>query len=246
MVTINPNQGPTSGGNPVVITGSGGFTNATGVLFGTKSASFTIDTDTQITASAPANSGAAQVVVTTPFGNTDPVWYYYILPPSTTSLSTTSGPLTGAALTINGANLYTTTAVHFGTVPAASFTVVNDTKVNVVAPTLTTPATLPVNVTTKGGSTNGLSFRFVAAPTVTSMDPTSGPDYGGTASTIVGTNLSDVTDILYGTDSAAYQLVDDSTLIAYSPGGTGTVPLSLVSVGGSDTTRSFTYVTTPG
>ena len=78
------------------------------------------------------------------------------------------------------------------------------------------------------------------------MDPTSGPDYGGTSSTITGTNLSDVTDVLYGTDSAAFQLIDDTTLISYSPGGTGTVGVTVLSAGGSDTTQSFTYTVTPG
>ena len=245
MVTLNPNQGPTSGGNQVVITGTG-FTGSTAVKFGTKNASFTVNSNTQITAIAPSNSNAVQVVVTTPAGNTAPVWYFYILPPSTSSLSNTAGPLSGATLTITGANLYTTTDVKFGTEPAASFDVVNDNRIDVVGPTLTTPATLSVSVTTKGGSANGLTYRFVAAPTVTTMDPTSGPDYGGTSSTITGTNLSDVTDVLYGTDSAAFQLIDDTTLISYSPGGTGTVGVTVLSAGGSDTTQSFTYTVTPG
>ncbi|GAA3839762.1 IPT/TIG domain-containing protein [Streptomyces phyllanthi] len=245
MVTLNPHQGPTSGGNQVVITGTG-FTGATSVKFGTKSASFTVDSNTQITAIAPSNSNAVQVVVTTPYGTTAPVWYFYILPPSMSSLSTTSGPLSGAALTIYGANLYTATAVRFGTENAASFNVVNDNRIDVVGPTLTTAATLAVSVTTKGGTANGLTFRFVAAPTVVSMDPTTGPDYGGTPSTITGTNLSDVTDVLYGADSTAFQLIDDTTLIAYSPGGTGTVPVTVLSAGGSDTSQSFTYTVTPG
>lgn len=57
MVTLNPNQGPTSGGNQVVLTGTN-FTGATLVKFGTKSASFTVDSATQITAVAPSNNAA--------------------------------------------------------------------------------------------------------------------------------------------------------------------------------------------
>ncbi|KAK1178905.1 IPT/TIG domain-containing protein [Streptomyces sp. NBS 14/10] len=245
MVTLNPFQGPTSGGNDVIITGTA-FTGATMVKFGAKNASFTVDSDTQITAVAPSNSSAVQVVVTTPFGSSTPVWYFYLLPPSKSSLSSTAGPLSGATTTLTGANLTTTTAVEFGSTAAASFDVVNDTTVDIVAPTVTTPATVPVSVTTRGGTSNGITFSFVAAPTVTSMDPTAGPDYGGTASTITGTNFSAVTDVIYGTDSAAFQLIDDSTLISYSPGGTGTVGITVLSPGGSNTSQSFTYNVTPG
>jgi hypothetical protein len=245
MVTLNPNQGPTSGGNQVIITGSA-FTGATSVKFGTKNASFTVNSDTQITTTAPSNSSAVQVVVTTPYGNSIPVWYFYIQPPSKSSLSSSAGPLASATTTLTGSNLVTTTGVSFGATPAASFDVVNDTTVDVVAPTVTTPASVPLSVTTRGGTTNGLTFTFVAAPTVTTMDPTAGPDYGGTASTVTGTNFSDVTDVIYGTDSAAFQLIDDSTLISYSPGGTGTVTITVLSPGGSDATQSFTYNVTPG
>jgi IPT/TIG domain-containing protein len=244
VVTLNPNQGPTSGGNQVVITGTN-FTGATSVKFGTKSASFTVDSATQITAVAPSNNAAVQVTVTTSGGTTAPVWYYYITPPTKSSLSATSGPLDGVQVTLTGSSLQTATSMSFGSNTAVP-TVVNDTTLNVQVPPVATPQTVPVSVTTKGGTTNGLTFTYVAAPTVTSMDPTTGPDYGGTASTITGTNLSDVVDISYGPDSTAYNIIDDTTIVAYSPGGTGTVTVTLTSAGGSDSSQSFTYTVTPG
>ncbi|GGV94794.1 hypothetical protein GCM10015535_60910 [Streptomyces gelaticus] len=244
MVTLNPNQGPTSGGNQVVITGTN-FTGATSVKFGTKSASFVVDSATQITAVAPSNNASVQVTVTTPGGTTSPVWYYYILFPSKSSLSQTAGPLAGIPVTLTGSNLTTATSMSFGANTAVP-TVVNDTTLNVTVPAVATPQTVGVSVTTVGGTTNGLTFTYVGAPTVTGMDPVSGPDYGGTASTITGTNLSDVVDVSYGPDSTAYNIIDDSTIVAYSPGGTGTVPVTVTSVGGSDSSRSFTYTVTPG
>ena len=65
---IAPNKGSTAGGTSVVITGTS-FTGATLVSFGTSSASFTVNSVTQITATSPAgNAGAIDVTVTAPIG----------------------------------------------------------------------------------------------------------------------------------------------------------------------------------
>ncbi len=67
---ISPASGPAAGGTKVIITGSG-FTDATGVSFGStaaSSSSVTVDSDTQITVVSPAGSGTVDVTVTTPNG----------------------------------------------------------------------------------------------------------------------------------------------------------------------------------
>ncbi|MFD8478679.1 IPT/TIG domain-containing protein [Kitasatospora sp. NPDC059673] len=67
---VSPNTGPVAGGSAVTVTGTG-FTGATGVAFGaTAAASFTVNSDTSITATAPAAtaSGAVDVTVTTAAG----------------------------------------------------------------------------------------------------------------------------------------------------------------------------------
>ncbi|MER5973497.1 IPT/TIG domain-containing protein [Streptomyces sp. NPDC002055] len=246
MATINPTQGPASGGNSVVITGTN-FTGATSVKFGTKSASFTVNSATQITATAPSGSGSVGVTVTTPGGVTTPVAYYYINPPIKSTLSATSGPLDGSTTTLTGANLTTATSVTFGAVGSATPTVVNDSTLNVTAPTAEDPGTVPVTVTTRGGSTNGLFFTYVDAPTVGTISPATGPQSGGTAVTVPGTGLSTAQTVTFGATSAAFQVIDDSTLIAYSPAGTGTVAVNVTTEGGTDASaNSFVYVAPPG
>ena len=65
---ISPAYGPLAGGTTVTITGAG-FQNATAVDFGTVAASsFTIDSDSQITATSPAGSGTVDVTVVFPAG----------------------------------------------------------------------------------------------------------------------------------------------------------------------------------
>jgi hypothetical protein len=66
---ITPNTGTTAGGTSVTIGGSG-FTGATLVTFGSTAAiSYTVDSDTQITATSPVeNAGTVDVTVTTSAG----------------------------------------------------------------------------------------------------------------------------------------------------------------------------------
>jgi hypothetical protein len=67
---VSPGSGPVSGGTSVTITGSG-FTGATAVTFGgTAASSFIVNSDTSITATAPAATavGPVDVTVTTPSG----------------------------------------------------------------------------------------------------------------------------------------------------------------------------------
>jgi hypothetical protein len=59
---IEPASGPAGGGTSVKIGGSG-FTGASSVKFGGASASFTVNTDSSITATAPAGSGTVDVTV---------------------------------------------------------------------------------------------------------------------------------------------------------------------------------------
>jgi hypothetical protein len=70
VTAVTPISGLTNGGQSVTITGSG-FSAATGVFFGGVAAgSFTINSDTQITARTPANSaGTVDVTVTNPTGS---------------------------------------------------------------------------------------------------------------------------------------------------------------------------------
>src|SRR5256885_10955298 len=65
---IHPIAGPTAGGTPVILTGSG-FTSATpsgAVQFGSTAANYTVNSDTQITAIAPPGAaGTVDITVST-------------------------------------------------------------------------------------------------------------------------------------------------------------------------------------
>ncbi len=91
---VTYSSGPTGGGSPVVITGSG-FTGATSVTFGgVAGTSLTVSSDTRITVAAPAHAvGPVDLVVTTPSGSSSPVTFsYYEGDAQGAIVGTVSGP----------------------------------------------------------------------------------------------------------------------------------------------------------
>jgi len=69
------------------------------------------------------------------------------------------GPVTGNTLvTISGKNLSGTTAVTFGTTPAASFTVDSDTEITATAPRSVRPGKVDVSVATLAGTSANTRF----------------------------------------------------------------------------------------
>ena len=80
-------------------------------------------------------------------------------------------------VTITGTNLIGATAVNFGGTAATGYTVNSATQITATSPAHAA-GTIDVTVTTAGGTSATSAadnFTYVAAPTVTSISPTSGP-----------------------------------------------------------------------
>src|SRR5713101_6165090 len=230
---INSNSGPAAGGTSVTITGSN-FTNTTSVSFGTTAAaSFTITSDTQITAVSPAGNGTVDVTVTTPGGISavsTADQFTYIPLPSVKSVTPTSGPVAGGTtVTITGSNLTNATSVSFGSTATNNFTVDNDTQITAVSPAGS--GTVDVTVTTPGGASaisTADQLSYIPPPTVTGINPASGPTTGGTTVTITGSNFTGATSVSFGTTATSNFIVDSDTQITVvSPAGNGTVDVTV-------------------
>jgi len=95
VTNVNPNTGPPGGGTTVVITGTNFFI-VTAVNFGSNPAgSFTVNSPTQITATAPAGTGTVDVTVTAAGGTSATNAadrFTYAVVGSTTSLSSSQNP----------------------------------------------------------------------------------------------------------------------------------------------------------
>jgi RHS repeat-associated protein len=149
--SLSPRLGPTTGGTAVTITGAN-FSGTTAVLFGKRSAGFTLVSDQEIQATSPPGHGVVNVRVTTPAGaspssHTD--HFSYIAGPGVVAVAPNHGPRKGGTLVlIQGFGFTGATAVHFGRTRVA-FRTVSDTEIKATAPKGS--GTVVVRVTTRSG-----------------------------------------------------------------------------------------------
>ncbi|MEZ0579117.1 IPT/TIG domain-containing protein [Nocardioides sp. MH1] len=231
ITSISPSSGPITGGTEVTITGTG-FSAATAVDFGSGHVTdFTIDSDTQITATAPPSTSIRDrhIWVTTPNGvseaTSSDLFTYTGTAPAISRISPATGPLTGSTeVTITGTGFTDTTAVTFGTAgPAQDVHIDSDTQLTVTAPDASTAGVRNVRVTTSTGGTSPVvtAARYTytaAAPTITDVTPATGPIEGGTIVIITGTDFTDATRVVFGSAGRALFHVDSPTQItATSP-----------------------------
>src|SRR5271157_1108113 len=89
-----------------------------------------------------------------------------------------------------------------------------------------------------------------AAPTVTKINPTSGPLIGGTTVTVTGTGFTGATSVKFGTTAAtSYTVVSATSITAVSPAGSaGTVDVTVTTPSGTSVISAsdqFTYIAAP-
>ncbi len=244
---ISPNQGSSSGGTTVTITGTN-LANASAVHFGSNNATITSNTPTSVTTTSPAGTGVVSVNVTTAGGTSNSLAFFYISPPFVLSLSSYSGPLAGGnTVTISGFNLATASSVSFGS-NTATPTILNDGQITVAVPAGSSTGNVLVFVTTAGGTSASLSYNYVDSPTIDTISPTSGSVNGGTAVSITGTNLLTTTNVTFDGTTAFFGVISGTTLSVITPSGTpGAVDVVVTTTAGSATSEGgFTYVASPG
>ncbi len=264
---VSPQDGPTSGGTQVTVSGSGFMANSssvvTAVYFGSdKASSYSVSSAGSLSAVAPAEAaGTVDVTVTTAGGTSatsSQDHYTYLAAPTVTGVSPSGGPTSGGTqVTVSGTGFTSATAVYFGSTSAAGFTVGSDTQITAVSPAGT--GTVDVTVTTPGGTsatTADDQFTYATAtasggalqpPTVTALSPDGGPAAGGTSVTITGSGFTAGATVDFGTNPATQVTVNSATSItALAPAGSGTVDVRVTTPAGTSATSTadqFTYST---
>ncbi|RTL58745.1 MAG: hypothetical protein EKK37_10490 [Sphingobacteriales bacterium] len=214
------------------------------VKFNGTIATVTSASSTSLVVMAPAAGSTGVVTVTTSGGTATGPAFTYLQPPTITSISPATG-IANTVVTISGTNFKTTTTnnvVKFNGVTATVQTATS-TSLTVSAPVSTTGT---VSVTTSDGTANGPTFTYIPAPTITSINPASGP--AGSAVTITGTDFdaTAANDIVkFNGVTAAVTSATTTQLVVTAPvtGTTGNV--TVTTTGGTSNGMPFTYTTGP-
>jgi uncharacterized repeat protein (TIGR03803 family) len=146
ITTFSPASGAV--GTTVTITGVS-LTQTTAVTIGTKAATFTVNSDTQVTATVPAGAKTGKAITVTTAGGTATSKAKFVVQPLVKTFTPSSGPV-GTSVTITGNSFAGTTKVTFGGVVATSYKAINDTTVDALVPT--GAVTGPIAVITAGGT----------------------------------------------------------------------------------------------
>jgi hypothetical protein len=254
VTKVDPPSGPLGGGIQVTITGVG-FTDVTKVEFGSKSASYSrIDETTIVAVSPKANAGTVDVVVTAHgqrSNKTQADRFTYQGAPTVTKLDPISGPPAGGTrVAITGTNFVGASSVKFDLVASGNYEVVDAATILAVSPA-NSPGKTAVTVTTPSGkNATGPSFTYQGLPTITSLDPSSGPPGGGTKLQIHGTNFIGAGEVEWGKDvipPSQFDVNDAGTIIALTTpkGDLGAVAVKVVTPSGASDAATFTYQNAP-
>jgi hypothetical protein len=136
------------------------LTQTTNVTIGGKAATFTVNSDTKVTATVPPGAKTGQKITITTLGGVATSPGAFTVVPFITGFSPSSGPV-GTAVTITGNSFTGATKVTFGGVAATSFQVKKDTEVDALVPT--GAVTGPIAVTIPGGTATSAT-NFTVTP----------------------------------------------------------------------------------
>jgi hypothetical protein len=227
---------PASGtvGTTVTISGSG-FSGASGVTFAGTSASFTIVSPTQITATVPSGATSGPISVTTPNGSATSANSFAVVPKI--SGFTPTGGTVGTVVTINGSAFTGTTDVRFNGAPSA-FTVVSYGVITATVPADAVTGKITV-ITPSDSASTGTNFQV--KPTISGFTPTSGPI--GTVVTINGTGFAGAIAVKFQATAASFTIVSGTQLRATVPAGARTGVISVSTQGGTAKTGTKFRVT---
>ncbi len=210
---------------------------ANGVSFNGVPSTDAFGSDTYLTVTVPAGVTTGPITVTSTTGSFTTSSNFFV-PPTLTGFSPVAGRA-GTNVNIRGINLSGTSAVSFNGLPAAGFSVLNNSNISAVVP---------------GGASSGQIFivapagsapsptNFILQPTVYGFTPNVG--VVGSPITITGANF-DAGGLVVrfnGVASTSVSGVSFGQLTATVPAGATTGPISVTTTDGSHTNSATFYL----
>jgi len=252
ITLITPDNGVQAGSTAVTIDGTG-FIDAPTVEFdGVPATSVVFVGPTQITCVSPAGIGVVDVVVTNPDSGRASAagGYAYISIPTITLITPDTGVQAGGtAVTIDGTEFLTAPTVTFDGTPATNIVFVGVTQITCDAPAGIGVVDVVVTNTDTGTVTAAGGYAYISIPTITLITPNDGPDTGGTAVTIDGTEFLTAPTVTFdGVPATSIVFVGVTQITCVSPAGTAgaiDVVVTNTDTGTVTSAGGYTYISTP-
>lgn len=222
--------------NQVLITGSN-LSQINAVTFGGVPALYftIVSQDTILATVGEAASG--YVKVTTPGGSDSLAGFTFIPRPVITNFTPNAG-VSGTTVVITGSNFTGATAVSFGGVPAASFTVKSADSIMAVVGNGTTGSVI---VTTPGGTATRDKFLVYLPPIINDFTPKSSAPNGQVV--ISGVNFEGVSSVSFGGVPASdFTVYPDYKSIVATVGAGAYGSVTVVNPAGSFSLPGFTFM----
>jgi hypothetical protein len=254
---LSPAYGPVSSGQSVVITGTN-FAGATSVMFGATSATFVVNTPTQITAVAPAAPGGTAgqhvtVKVSNAVGESTVTQEYAYGIATVASITPAAGHVDGTGETVvitgtnfvnvpasNGVGFYDAAADFY--YYATAYTVNSATQITITGvpngPDYSTLDVRVMNGTSIWSAMSSADEYSFGIPKITNLSPSSGSS--GTTVTITGVCFTGVTSVTFGGVSTSYTVNSPTSITATAPSGlTGSKEVKVTNAEGTSTVTLF-------
>jgi hypothetical protein len=168
--------------------------------------------------------------------------------PSISSIVPASGSIDGGTFVTITGNYFTNDAtVAVNGTPAENVNVVDSQTITAITPASSTPGPVAVEVSVGQGVGYASGNYTYLEPSIVSVTPQSGPESGGTEVTITGTLFSPLATVEFDYNSASsVTFIDSNTLVVTTPGGTGTVDVTVTTSNSQSLlSQAFTYTAIP-
>ncbi len=183
----------------------------------------------------PAGASTGPITITNLAGAVTSTQLLYLQP--VINAYTSRGTI-GQTINVYGANLVGATAVRFGNLAAASFSVQSNTNLQAVVPANAVNG--EISVTTPGGAFI-TSTRFLVLPNVLGFSPTGGVP--GTVVTVDGTALTGTTAVRFGGIAAdRFTNISATRITAVVPSAAVSGPISVVTGNGTNSSAGTFYL----
>ncbi|MDR3502850.1 MAG: IPT/TIG domain-containing protein, partial [Legionella sp.] len=223
--TISPNQGSTSGGTTITVTGSGFATGTTITIGGIPATNITVINPTTLMATIPAYV-SGPLVKDVQVNNGEGIFTlaggftYIASTPELSSLTPTNGSTAGGTtITLSGSGFVAGTTVTLGGTSATDVHIIDATTLTAVTPAHASGIVDVVVNNGVGSATLSAAYTYLAnAPTLTAINPTTGSVAGGVSVTLTGTGLTGMTGVSFaGVLATSVVVVNDTTMTAVVP-----------------------------